>query len=84
MAAGEVVMLLQLVVQEPRGEARPSELVATMSQQLVEQEVALEIELLVPPVVHSPMDLLVVEVEDMATREELMEVQEELVVRAQL
>ena len=82
-AAEELATLLLLEDQELLGEAHPSELVATMSQQLVEQEVAMEGEL-VPLVVHSLMAPQVVEVEDLATREVLMVVQEEQVARVQL
>ena len=84
MAVEEVVMLPQLVVQEPREEIRPSALVDTMSQQREAEEEALEIKLLVPLVVHSPMALRVVEVEEAETRVVLMVVQEELAVRVQL
>lgn len=76
-------MLLLLEDQELLGETHPSELVAIMSQQLVEQEVAMEGEL-VPLVVHYLMAPQVVEVEETATREVLMVVQEEQVARVQL
>lgn len=79
-------MLLLLVVQEPREETRLLDLsdLDTILQQLVAEEAALEIKLLVPPVVLSPMAPQVVEVEEMETREELTEAQEELVARARL
>ena len=82
-AAEELATLLLLEDQELLGETHPSELVATTSQQLVEQEAVMEGEL-VPLVVHSLMAPQVVEVEDLATREVLMVVQEEQVARVQL
>jgi hypothetical protein len=85
-AVEEVAMLLLLVVQEPREETRLLDLsdLDTILQQLVAEEAALEIKLLVPPVVLSPMAPQGVEVEEMETREELTEAQEELVARARL
>ena len=79
-------MLPQLVVQEPREEARLLDLLDLdiVLQQLVEQEVAMEIELLVPPVVPSPMAHQVEEAGDTETQVVLTEVQEELAVRVQL
>jgi hypothetical protein len=77
-------MLLLLVVQELLGEAHPSELVDTMLQQLVEQEAAMEIELLVALAVHSPMAPRVEEAGDTETQVVLTVVQEELVARVQL
>jgi hypothetical protein len=81
--AEELATLLLLEDQELLGETRLLELVATMSQQLVEQEAVMEGEL-VPPVVPSPTAPQAGEAEEMAMQVVLMVVQEEQVARVQL
>jgi hypothetical protein len=84
VAVEEVVMLLLLEDREDQEEVPPSELVDTMLQQLVAEEAAMEIELLVALAVHSPMAPRVEEAVDTETQVVLTVVQEELVARAQL